>query len=59
MMQIATKDGKVVLAGNGLPTEWNGSILTVFDLTDEQAKAYADLPERKVTRFDGIAFSVE
>lgn len=58
-MQIATKAGVVVLVGNGLPTQWNGSTLTVYDLTEEQAAAYAALPDdRTVTRFDGVVFSV-
>lgn len=49
--------GKVWLIGDAVPTDWNDQTLTVHELTPEQEKAFAVLPDRSETSFDGSAFT--
>lgn len=59
-MQIATNSqGKVVLVGDALPTDWNGLTLTVYDITLEQEAEYNALPsDRAGATFDGNSFAI-
>lgn len=55
---IATDaQGIVVMAGSNLPTEWNGIVLTLHELTDEQQAVFDALPARVGTLFDGEVFT--
>ena len=57
-MQVATNEGKVVLSGSCLPTDWNGLTLTVYTLTADQEAAFSALrADRKETHFDGVTFT--
>ena len=57
-MKLGTDaQGKVWLVGDSIPAEWNGIALTTHDLTPGQIAAYAALPERAGTLFDGSAFT--
>lgn len=59
-ISIATNSAnKVLLVSEGgpLPSELNGEVLTIRNVTKEQFALYKSLPNRSGTTFDGNTFS--